>query len=241
VVAVETLRKNKLLGSVSHAVLDAIGVSARALPLTLKQQIYEARTPIRQVWFPVDCVISLIVAPDGDDPIEVGTVGNEGMVGITVLLGSETSEETATTQIPGTAIVVETSAFLRCIRENDRFARRLYRYTAALLAFASLTAACNRVHTLPERCARWLLLTHDRVDSDSFPLTQEFMAQMLGARRPTISVVASNLQEEGLIRYVRGVITIVDRAGLEAATCSCYHLQRENYARLLERSAESRS
>jgi CRP-like cAMP-binding protein len=232
-VDVETLHRNKLLEAVPRSALEAIGEAMRATPLSQKQRLYEAGETIAHVCFPLDAVVSLLVAPDGDDPIEVATVGNEGMVGVNVFLGTRISEERAITQIAGTAVLIDAPAFLACSRQNEEFAGTFYRYTSALLAAASLTAACNRVHTLPQRCARWLLLTHDRVGLDAFPLTQEFLAQMLGARRPTISVVASNLQEEGFIRYARGVITIVDRSGLEEVSCSCYQLQRDSYKRLM--------
>jgi hypothetical protein len=128
---------------------------------------------------------------------------------------------------------VKTSAFRRFLADAPKFHNLLLRYTLALMNQIAQSAACNRTHTVDERCARWLLMTHDRVSSDTFPLTQEFMAQMLGVHRPTVSVAAGMLQKAGLIRYVRGVITVEDRKGLESAACGCYRSITKQYERLL--------
>jgi CRP-like cAMP-binding protein len=136
-------------------------------------------------------------------------------------------------QIPGEGWRMKASVFRRILRDCPKLNRLLSRYTLALFNQVAQGLACNRLHTVDERCARWLLMTHDRVEGDSFPLTQEFLAQMLGVHRPTVSVAAGMLQKAGLIDYTRGTIRIRDRAGLERAACDCYRSVQEEYERLL--------
>jgi CRP-like cAMP-binding protein len=150
-----------------------------------------------------------------------------------VLLGTHSVPSRAIIQIPGKGFRVKTVDFERGLQRAPEFQKLLLRFTMALLNQISQITACNRLHEVQERCARWLLQTHDRVDSDTFPMTQEFLSQMLGVHRPTVTVAAAMLQKAGLIRYIRGQITVVDRKGLEAASCSCYRIIQEEYARLL--------
>jgi CRP-like cAMP-binding protein len=228
-----SLRANALLAALPESARERVAEVARIVELPMRHVVGMPRQPIEHVHFPLSLVISLTVAPDGDDPIEIATIGNEGMYGATLLLGAADTEEVAMVQVAGVTAIIDAERFRAVAEQSAELTAIVHRYVAAMLASAGISAACNRLHSIPQRCARWLLLTHDRVGTDRFPLTQEFMAQMLGVRRPTVSVVASNLQEEGLIRYVRGVITIVDRAGLERTTCSCYRFQRSSYARFL--------
>jgi CRP-like cAMP-binding protein len=155
------------------------------------------------------------------------------MIGTTLALGSETADHRAIVQVAGEALCMDASTFLRELKTSPKLQNLLMRYTVTLLNQVAQSAACNRVHTVDERCARWLLMTHDRVKSDTFALTQEFLAQMLGVHRPTVSVAAAMLQKAGYIRYVRGTITIVDRKGLEGASCECYRAISDEYERLL--------
>ena len=157
-------------------------------------------------------------------PVEIATVGPEGMVGLPVFLSDEQVAHRAFVQVPGEGARIAADAFRRLIPRCPVLNHLLLRYTLALLHQIGQNAACNRIHLVEERCARWLLMSHDRVQEDSFPLTQEFLAQMLGVRRPTVSIAGGMLARAGVVTYTRGQITILDRAGLEAAACECYRI-----------------
>jgi CRP-like cAMP-binding protein len=159
--------------------------------------------------------------------VEVGTVGNEGMVGLPLALGGSEMVSQALMQVPRVRIARD--AFARALSQSPTLHQRLMRYTLALLAQISLSVACNRAHSVEQRCARWLLMTHDRVGDSTFPLTQEFLAQMLGVRRPTVSLAAGMLQKADLITYARGKMTILSRAGLEQLSCECYRAMVDEY------------
>jgi CRP-like cAMP-binding protein len=165
--------------------------------------------------------------------VEIATVGNEGMVGLEIFLGGEHTPAAAFCQVQGRAARIAADVFRQLARDSSPFTALLLRYTQAVLTQVAQSAACNRVHSIEERCARWLLMTHDRVPGDRFELTQEFLAEMLGTRRPSVSVAASILQRAGFIRYSRGRVEIVDRAGLESAACECYAVIASEYERLI--------
>jgi CRP-like cAMP-binding protein len=165
--------------------------------------------------------------------VEVGTVGHEGMVGIAEFLGGEPSGSETLVQIPGVALRLPSAALREGAETLPELRRLLGRYTQAYLIQVAQGAACNRLHNVEARCAKWLLMTHDRVGSDSFPLKQEFLALMLGVRRAGVTVAAGALQESGLIRYRRGGIRVLDRAGLEEASCECYRIVRRHFDQLL--------
>lgn len=203
------------------------------IPLVVKQVAYEANQPIPAVYFPISGVVSLVTVSDEGVSIEVATVGNEGMVGIPLLLGAESTPGRAFVQIPGEALRMEAAEFRAQLQQDGLLRDHLGRYTQSLFNQIAQSAACNRLHSIDERCARWLLMTHDRVSSDQYPLTQEFLAQMLGVRRASVNAAASILQRAGYIRYSRGTITIVDRERLESASCECYRIIRDEYDRLL--------
>jgi CRP-like cAMP-binding protein len=193
--------------------------------------LFEARDRITHIYFPQRCVISLLAAA-GDGPgVEVGLVGNEGMAGLSVFLGATTSTTQAVIQIPDGAWRMEVSAFGRAIARSASLRHILERYTQSVISQTSQGLACNQRHAVGPRCARWLLMAHDRVGLDRFELTHEFLGQMLGARRPTVSLTAQRLQARGLIRYVRGIVTVLDRTGLETAACTCYDVMEADYAR----------
>jgi DNA-binding transcriptional regulator YhcF (GntR family) len=156
------------------------------------------------------------------------------MVGFPVVLGTHSIPSRGLVQIPGDGLRMKTADFERALPRVPRLHQMLLRWTMALLNQVAQSTSCNRLHEVQERCARWLLQTHDRVEGDTFPLTQEFLSQMLGVHRPTVSVAAAMLQKAGLIQYTRGQITIVDRKGLEAASCSCYRMIKDEYDRLLD-------
>jgi hypothetical protein len=166
--------------------------------------------------------------------IEIATVGNEGIVGVPVFLTAESmgARDFYNVQVPGRAVAVSSRSFLEATG-LDPLRGLVMRYTQALFSQVAQQVACNVLHSVVERCSRWMLLTHDRVGSDEFPLTQEFLAQMLGVRRASVTVAAGTLQSAGLIRYSRGQIAIIDRDGLENRACECYRIIRTEFDRLL--------
>jgi CRP-like cAMP-binding protein len=194
--------------------------------------LYEPKEHIRQVYFPTSCVLSVVTVMRDGSAVEIGTYGCEGMSGAAVVLGAEIMPSKMLCQVPGDAISTPVSLFSSIFEQDS--ALRLYckRYTRALFNFMGQSVACNRLHDVTERCARWLALTHDRVPADNFLLTQEFLAIMLGVHRPSVSSAASALQEAGLIRYSRGQVTIVDRKGLEEAACECYQIGADEFERV---------
>jgi CRP-like cAMP-binding protein len=202
-------------------------------PVTLKfgQVLYEPGETIRHVYFPVDCLISLLTAVDKRRTLEVGMVGNEGMAGMPFILGMGISGVRALVQGGGDALRMDAAHFRIEFDRNPRLQQALYRYTYALMAQISQTAACNRFHETEARLARWLLMTRDRVGSDEFPLTHEFLAHMLGLRREGVTEAASILKRRKVIDYTRGKIQILDTKGLRAASCSCYQAVRTVYDR----------
>jgi CRP-like cAMP-binding protein len=225
----------------SNRILDALDdVTRRRLlaeltevELPLKKIVFDYDQPIEHVYFPTRGVVSILGAMDDGTPVEVATIGPEGFVGLPVFLGAESTPARALVQIPGRALRMDAKTFRELAREPD-LAQVLNRFTQALFTLLAQGAVCNRMHTLTERCARWLLLTADRVgDEATFPLTQEFLAQMLGVRRASVSLAQGELQRRGLIEYSRGSITIRNRAGLEQESCECYRIITQEFERLL--------
>ena len=201
--------------------------------LDLGQVIAESNEPFRHVYFPETAVFS-IISRMADGAVEVGTVGSEGMAGIAVFLDTDVCVNETVAQIPGAAGRIESARFADGAATRPELRRLLNRYTEAYLTQVAQTAACNRLHGIEARCARWLLMTHDRVgEAERFPLTQEYLAIMLGVRRGGVSVAAAALKDAGLIQYSRGAIRVVDRAGLEKAACDCYGIVRRHFDRLL--------
>jgi CRP-like cAMP-binding protein len=198
------------------------------------QVLWRAEAPIHSVYFPRTAVGSLLTPLEGEKPVEAATVGREGFIGTPVVLGARTTAVEAIAQIPGTAARLDAARLAEWLRASDgTLFPLLLRYAQALQEQTAQSVACNRRHGIDERCARWLLMTQDRVSADQFPLTQEFLAFMLGVRRASVTVAAGMLQEAGLIRYSRGRIAVRDRAGLEAASCECYGVVKRKYAQLL--------
>jgi hypothetical protein len=169
--------------------------------------------------------------------IEVGTIGREGVSAIPLLLGGTSTANECYAQVPGRAIRIDSSLFLR-LRENAKFRQLLDRYVQAYVNMLGQLAACNRLHTVYERCARWLLMTQDRVGSDSMELTHEYLAMMLGTQRSGVTIAAGTLQQAGFITYGHGVITILDREGLEGASCECYDVAQAQFGGLLRMAAD---
>ena len=192
------------------------------VPIDLGEMLYEAGTSPRHVYFPNDSMVSLISMTQERNRLEVGLVGREGMVGCNLALGAGISPTGALVQGAGSAMRMGALDFSRELRRNPSLQREVLRSAGAQMATAMQIAACNNAHALQPRLARWLLMTRDRLGTDRFAMTQEFLAQMLGTRRGTVNAGASALQRAGLITYSRGRIVILDREGLRAAACSCY-------------------
>jgi CRP-like cAMP-binding protein len=197
--------------------------------LAIKDVIYRPDEPMRHVYFPTTAVLSMVAQADGEASVEVATIGREGMAGLPVFLGVTASPNIVFAQIPGVALRMRADHLHEVLTGDGALHGHLHRYIQATMVLLAQNVACNRLHTTEERAARWLLMTADRVNADRFPLTQEFLAQMLGVRRATVSLTAGLLQNAGLISYRRGVITIDDRAGLHEVACDCYDIVRDEF------------
>jgi CRP-like cAMP-binding protein len=198
-----------------------------------KHVLWKPDAPIRSVYFPRSCVLSHLVPLASEDPVEAATVGREGFAGVPVLLGADSTSTETLVQVAGGLVRLPVAALREVQAHDGALTALLLRYAQALYEQTAQSVACNRRHSLEERCARWLLMTRDRVGSDSFALTQEFLAAMLGVRRASVTVVAGMLQQAGLITYHRGRITIVDPERLEQASCECYGVVKQKYQHLL--------
>jgi CRP-like cAMP-binding protein len=230
----DTLRRNRLLAAAPEPVRERLVAIGSIEHLEIRRLLFEEDARVEQVVFPLSGVCSLLSVASHDRAVEVATIGNEGFVGLPVFLQATLmSAHRAIAQVPGDAVLIDASEFLEISNSGGPFQAVLMRYTQALMTQISQAAACNRLHNLEQRGARWLLMTHDRVDGDRFPLTQEFLAQMLGSGRQAVNEAAQGLQDRGLITYTRGQITVTDRAGLEAAACECYAIIRGEFDRLL--------
>jgi len=226
--------RNRLLATVDRAHRGPLADAGDHAPLEFQEPIFEQGQPIERVIFPLVGVCSLLSVMEDGRSIEVATIGNEGFVGLPVFLQATlTSSHRAMVQVPGEAITLPAQRFIELTNSGGPLQRTLQRYAQALISQIGQGAACNRLHAVDQRCARWLLMTHDRVDGDEFALTQEFLGHMLGVGRQAVNEAASSLQDQELIRYGRGAITVLDRDGLERASCECYGVIREEFDRLL--------
>jgi CRP-like cAMP-binding protein len=227
------LVRNAMFEGLDKDALDAVGKQAQLVSMALREKIYEPEEQIREVYFPIDSVLSIVTRMRDGDQIEVGTIGREGMSAFPLLMGASSTANDCYCQVPGTAIKISAEVFRNLSMTNTKFRQRLDRYMQAYVNMLGQLAACNRLHSVYERCSRWLLMTHDRVNADKIQLTHEYLAMMLGTGRSGVSIAAGTLQQAGFIRYAHGTITIVDRSGLEAASCECYDVAREQFGGLL--------
>jgi CRP-like cAMP-binding protein len=219
---------NNLLAALPPEVFDRVAPTLDVVPLKLKQFLHKAGEPLRQVYFPGGGFISMVTVLNDGSMVEVATVGREGMLGASAILNGDPSPSAAMVQgETDTCYRMPTDVFRAEIGRRDAFHDLMVRYAQALGGFIMQSTACNAVHSVEQRLARWLLLAHDRIGKNEFRLTQEFVAMMLGVSRPTVTIVASTLQKAGLITYHRGHLTIVDREKLEAASCECYRTATE--------------
>jgi CRP-like cAMP-binding protein len=215
--------KNELLAALPRAAYLRLLPQLESVQLLRGAGLYNSGESIEHVYFPEDALISLVTHMRDGGTVEVGLIGKDGMVGIPVLLGDDIAFEAAVVQIAGTALRMPTSSFKEILkRGRSALLTRLLLYTRVLMKQVAQTAACNSRHTAEKRLARWLLMCHDRTDSDELALTPDFISDVLGLRRDGVSSAAVGLQSGGFIRYAPGHITILQREGLEAFACECY-------------------
>ena len=221
--------ENRLLSALPPAEYQRLQAVMEEIPLRFAEILYEPGERLRHVYFPTRGIVSLLCTAEGRHAVETAMVGNEGMAGLSVVLGAGGSCDRALVQGPGTALRVGAEALRRHFTRGGTLERRLHRYTHARLTQVGQLAACNRFHRVEARLARWLLMTQDRLRADEFPMTQEFLSYMLGVRRPGITEAAGALQKRALIHCRRGTLRILDRDGLAAAACRCYRIIAHAY------------
>lgn len=225
--------RNRLISTLPGDVYDRLQPNLLPVTLSLGEVVYESGGRPEYVYFPTGAVVSLLYTMEDGSTAEVGLTGNEGIVGIALFLGGDTTPNRAVVQIAGGALKMRARLLQEEFARGGPVQQLLLRYTQALITQISQTAVCNRLHAVEKRLCRWLLLSHDCVQSNELTMTQEFIANMLGGRRESVTVAAARLQDAGLIHYTRGHITILDRAGLESAVCECYRIVRDEFNRLL--------
>ena len=219
--------ENRLLAALRPSDLSLLQPHLKEIVLKQGTLLQEQEDRVERAYFPLSGMISLLAVMGDGQAIETATVGREGTVGAMSGLGPWHAASRAVVTAPGTALVIATSRLQEAVRQSEHLRNVILHYKETLLAQVQQTAGCNALHHAEERLARWLLQTRDRVDSDRIPLTQEFLSQMLGVRRTTVTVLATVLQREGLIRYHRGYVEIINRNGLEQAACECYGIIRQ--------------
>lgn len=224
---------NRLLAGLSEADFSAIAPKLTEMPIDHRQTLQVAQQAIRHVYFPNGGMVSVTDVTSDGAMVEVAGVGHEGFVNVEAVLGAETAGHQAMVQIPdGSVHVLSLRDFREALERSRTFRDAMHRYARGFLATVTQSASCLALHPVQERCCRWLLTAHDRVRVDQFPISHEFLAMMLGVSRPTVTLIAGTLQKAGLIQYVHGRMTIVDRSLLEAATCECYATLKAEYQRL---------
>lgn len=226
---------NLLLCSLPYAERERLQPQLEPVTFSLGQILWEPGKCINSCYFPVSSVISLLYTMENGSTAEMGLVGNEGVTGVTVFLGGESTCSTAVVAVAGDAFKLPAKRLQQEFANAGPLQRLFLRYTQGLITQVSQTAVCNRLHSLEQRLCRWLLLCHDRVHSSELFMTQELIATMLGGRRESVTVAAGHLQDAGLIQYCRGHIVILDRDGLESHACECYRVVEDEFDRLFAR------
>jgi CRP-like cAMP-binding protein len=222
---------NRLLAALPPEVLQQLTPELETVPIHNREVIQPIGRLAEHVYFPHSGMGSIVIHMKGGVNVEAATVGNEGVLGISYVLGDALATEEMMIQLPGEAARLRISVLRAEFDRDERLRMLLLRYSQLLMGQIAQGSGCNRIHPIEGRCARWLLSTHDRVEGDQFPLTQDFMALMLGVRRAGVSVAQHALQQDGLIHYTRGQVTILDRTGLEEVACECYGVIRERFDR----------
>lgn len=224
---------NKLLARLPEREYRALLPHLEWIHCPLKSTFFQRDQPIEHIYFPLSGEHSVLAIMENGTAVEVGTVGNEGFSPVDILTGCDQSLENVTCQIPGDALKMPLAPFLEAIEGKTELRRVAFRYLQAYMSQVSQSVACNRLHTIEERFAKWLLMNHDRMPGDEIHITQEFLADMLGVHRPSVSLIARHFQQLGLIKYSRGLIVILDRPGIEGASCECYRVVRKQFERAL--------
>ncbi|MGC2458886.1 MAG: Crp/Fnr family transcriptional regulator [Gallionellaceae bacterium] len=226
-------RQNHLLAALPADVYERMSLHLELVPMPLGEVIYESGEQLRYVYFPTNCIVSLLYVMENGASAEIAVIGNEGIVGLALFMGGETMPNRAVVQSAGYAYRLRAPLVKQEFGLNGPLLRLLLRYTQALITQMAQTAVCNRHHSLDQQLCRWLLLSLDRLDSNQLVMTQELIANMLGVRREGVTEGARKLQQAGLIDYRRGHIKVLDRPGLEARVCECYQVVKTEFDRLL--------
>jgi len=224
--------ENHLLRALCGDERSRLILKLQSAALSLGQVLHHPGERIEYVYFPTNSVVSLVATMQNGSTAEIGLVGNDGVVGIELFLGGETTTNRATVQVAGEALRIPAKVFQDEVTHGSPMKRILLRYTQSLFIQISQIAVCNRLHSVEQRLCRWLLMCHDRADRPELLMTQELIANVLGGRRESVTVAAGHLQDAGLIHYKRGHIVILNRRGLEYSTCECYRVVREETSRL---------
>ena len=225
--------ENQLLAALPKAVYEALLPHLTPVSLGLGEVIYESDEQMTEVYFPTTSIVSLLYLMADGMTAEIGVVGFEGMLGIAIFLGGDTTPNRAVVQSAGNAYKMKVKTLRDKFELGGPLQLLLLRYTQALITQISQTAVCNRLHSVEQQLSRWLLLSHDRLRSNDLVMTQDLISNMLGVRREGVTMAAQQLKNKGLISYVRGTITVVNRKGLEKAVCECYQVVKTEYDRLL--------
>lgn len=225
--------ENRLLAMLPQEEYGRLLPHLEPVSFALGEVVYESGGKQSHIYFPTTAIISLLYMMENGSSAEMGVAGKEGLVGVALFMGGDSAPNRAIVQSAGAAFRMKTKVLQDEFARGGAFQSLLLRYTQALMTQMSQTAVCNRLHTVEQQLCRWLLLSRDRLNSDELVMTQELIANMLGVRREGVTHAAGRLQEDGLISYVRGRITVLDRRGLEATVCECYRVVKDEYERLL--------
>jgi CRP-like cAMP-binding protein len=227
-----SLKVNRLLAHLPTEELELLRPHMERVQLGHGERIIEPHVPIRDIYFPFNCLLSMVTMMEDGSAVESGSIGREGMAGSPILLDADETTMPTFVQIPGEAIRIKAATVKEVYERGGALKKIINRYIHTVVVVGSQSAACNRLHHIEARLARWLLMSSDGIGSDEVGITHEYLAVMLGVRRAGVSEAAAKLQEKNLIRYSRGNVLIVDRDSLEAAACECYHVVKEEYERL---------
>jgi CRP-like cAMP-binding protein len=231
---------NRILGALPRKEYRKLLPILEPVKLAFGEILYEAHGQIRHVYFPNDCFVSMLTTVDAGQAAEVGLIGSEGMIGVPMALGVAVSPFRAVVQGGGTAMRLKTGDFRHSFSKSAALKREVFLFTHLLMIQIAQTAACNRFHVVKQRMARWMLMTRDRVNSNEFRITQEFLALMLGVRRVGVSAAMSALRKRELVGYSRGTITILDHEGLVAVACGCYKTVKDTYSEAQAKDGNAR-
>ncbi|MCU1288555.1 MAG: putative transcriptional regulator, Crp/Fnr family [Acidobacteria bacterium] len=225
--------KNHLLSALPSEEFARLEPDLEIVSLSLGEVLYEAGEKMTYIYFPTTAIVSLLYIMENGGTAEIGIAGNNGLIGLALFMGGDSMPHRAVVQSAGDTIRLESAALQNEFERGGLFQKLLLRYTQSLMTQISQTAVCNRLHTIEQQLCRWLLINHDQLQTDKLIMTQDLIANMLGVRREGVTHAAQKLQDQGLISYVRGTITILDRMGLESTGCECYQVVMNEYDRLL--------